>query len=239
MNIGRTLVGGLSGGVIGIAAHVGLEAFAGYQVGWMAPVIGALTGIGVRSADTATGSYVRGAIAGIIALVCIVGGHLASSELIQRKFADAGKAGTPMSFPRVQKTMNEEPSQAEAELGANAPDTSAATDSPEITEPKEEVEVKDLPEAESSDGAESSDSPSEVAPKTEATDTQAEQAKPQPERSSPAPLAAAATDIGGQSEVKPKSILSSSELIWFTLGTAIAYFLGGSGGKPSTMVVQE
>jgi len=231
MNIGKILVGGLSGGAVGIAALIGLEAFADYHVGWMAPVIGALTGIGIRFADPSTGNYVRGAIAGILALACIVGGHFASSELIQRRYADAGKAGTPMSFPHTQEIMHDASHQAETDLGANAPSTPAATDLP-ATEPNEEVAVYDLPKAEPSDVAESSDSPTETDSNAETTEAQAELTKPQRDLSSPAPIAAAASTSGiEQAKVKPKSILSSSDLLWFTVGTAIAYLLGGSGRK--------
>jgi hypothetical protein len=77
MNLGKTLVGGLLGGAIGVGLQVALEVFGKIEATWFPIVIGLLCGLGVRKLDAsaATGvSYFRGAVAGLISIGAIVSG---------------------------------------------------------------------------------------------------------------------------------------------------------------------
>lgn len=83
MGVGPTLLGGIVGAAVGVALHTVLETgMLGKPVeaSWFAIVIGLLTGLGVRQANRThmERSYLRGALAGLIALAAIYG----SAEVI-------------------------------------------------------------------------------------------------------------------------------------------------------------
>jgi hypothetical protein len=76
MSFRRTIVGAAIGAATGVVLHLALEIFGHIEAPWFAIIIGLLTGVGVRKYDTSSAghvSYVRGAIAALIALCAIVG----------------------------------------------------------------------------------------------------------------------------------------------------------------------
>ena len=75
-----TLLGGVIGAAAGIGVQVLVEAVAMRQAPWMAVIIGLATGLGVRMFTKAKHpgvSYLRGAIAGLIALGAVFAGQKA------------------------------------------------------------------------------------------------------------------------------------------------------------------
>lgn len=90
MRFGPTIVGGLVGAAIGVALHLALEVFGGIEAPWFAIIIGLLTGLFVRKFDKSCAghvSYVRGALAGLIAMGAIVG----SSYLLLAVLANSAR----------------------------------------------------------------------------------------------------------------------------------------------------
>jgi hypothetical protein len=78
MRFGLTIVGAVVGAAIGVVIHLALELFGQIEAPWFAIITGLLTGLCVRKFDKSCAvhvSYVRGAIAGLIALCAIVGSN--------------------------------------------------------------------------------------------------------------------------------------------------------------------
>ena len=76
MRFGPTLIGAVIGAAVGVVLHLALEIFGGIEAPWFAIIIGLLVGLCVRKFDTSCAghvSYIRGAIAGLVALGAIVG----------------------------------------------------------------------------------------------------------------------------------------------------------------------
>jgi hypothetical protein len=76
MRFGPTLIGAIVGAAVGVVLHLALEILGGIEAPWFAVIIGLLVGLCVRKFDKSCAgqvSYVRGAIAGLIALGAIVG----------------------------------------------------------------------------------------------------------------------------------------------------------------------
>lgn len=88
------LVGGVIGALVGVALQVALDTGMfgkRFEAPWFAVAIGVLTGLGVRQMNRhhMERSYLRGALAGIIALVAIVASSFASREVMKRKEVSA------------------------------------------------------------------------------------------------------------------------------------------------------
>ena len=86
MQLGKTLVGAIIGGALGIAALIAVQYFTGFDRAWLAILVAVLTGLGVRMMVSTHGhaSYVRGAITGILVLAAYWGGTAIYSELVTR-----------------------------------------------------------------------------------------------------------------------------------------------------------
>ncbi|MEM9186058.1 MAG: hypothetical protein AAGB00_06120 [Planctomycetota bacterium] len=126
MNFGESVVGALVGAVVGAGAHIGIELALG-EATWFPLVTGLLTGIGVRQLDssvTQSASYLRGAVAAIIALVGIFGGVQSASYL---------------KMSRLQAELESIPPRPEPEpLGEETADDAeepAATDAEAVADP--------------------------------------------------------------------------------------------------------
>jgi hypothetical protein len=90
MQLGKTLVGAVIGGLVGAAVCVAITKFTGWDKMWLAILVALLTGIGVRMLVDTRGhaSYARGALTAILA----VGAYFLSfwaSTLITTKGAAA------------------------------------------------------------------------------------------------------------------------------------------------------
>jgi hypothetical protein len=70
MQLGKTLVGAVIGGLVGAAVCVAITKFTGWDKMWLAILVALLTGIGVRMLVNTTGhaSYARGALTAILAV---------------------------------------------------------------------------------------------------------------------------------------------------------------------------
>lgn len=86
--MGQTIVGGIIGALVGLAANIGLELVTGSEMTWFPVVVGLLTGLGVRQLNSAAAmhhaSYLRGAIAGLIALAAIAGAPAVKGMVMKR-----------------------------------------------------------------------------------------------------------------------------------------------------------
>ena len=71
--MGPSVVGGFIGAVVGIAVQLVLEIGAKIDAPWCAILIGLLTGLGARKMAGGGHSYLRGALAGLLGLLAIVG----------------------------------------------------------------------------------------------------------------------------------------------------------------------
>ena len=106
MGVGPTLLGGLVGAGVGVALHTVLETgMLGKPVeaSWFAIVIGLLTGLGVRQANRThmERSYLRGALAGLIALGAIYGSTAVIAEVMKKR--DQAMKTKPAAAGAVEK----------------------------------------------------------------------------------------------------------------------------------------
>ncbi|MCA9238264.1 MAG: hypothetical protein KDA44_22480 [Planctomycetales bacterium] len=86
--MGQTIIGGVIGALVGLAAYIGLEIGLESEYSWFAIVVGLLTGLGVRQLNTSAAmhhpSYLRGAISGLIALAAIAGAPSVKAMVMSR-----------------------------------------------------------------------------------------------------------------------------------------------------------
>jgi hypothetical protein len=107
MQFGKSLVGALVGGAVGIAALIGIHMLTGWDKAWLAILVAIITGVGVRWAANTSGhaSYARGALTALVAILAFlawypiqaqltVRGALAKPILPNRAPADAEPANT-------------------------------------------------------------------------------------------------------------------------------------------------
>lgn len=101
MQLGKTIVGAIIGGAIGIAALIVAQHYMQIDQTWMAIVVAILTGLGVRAVATTAGhaSYLRGALTGILALAAYFGGMKLYSELAQRGILAKKLQPPPVAAP--------------------------------------------------------------------------------------------------------------------------------------------
>jgi hypothetical protein len=82
----KGLVGALVGAVVGMLIWFFLIKATGYEIGWVAWGVGALTGVGARVVG-ADGCFKLGLVAGILAFLAIIGGqYLALRSLTMKEF---------------------------------------------------------------------------------------------------------------------------------------------------------
>jgi len=86
MQLGKTLVGAIIGGALGIAALIAVQHFTGFDKAWLAILVAVLTGLGVRAMVSTQGhaSYLRGAITAILVLAAYWGATEIYSQLVTR-----------------------------------------------------------------------------------------------------------------------------------------------------------
>ncbi|QDU87580.1 hypothetical protein Pla175_09450 [Pirellulimonas nuda] len=103
MGIGPAIIGAIVGALVGAAAQAGIELGMNKEASWMAIVIGLFAGIGAWKAAGASIhkiSYLRGALAALVALGGIIGAAQAISAAAVKRSADAVNPVTPET-PRV------------------------------------------------------------------------------------------------------------------------------------------
>jgi hypothetical protein len=81
----RVLVGGIIGAVASAAVWFFLEYTTGHEMGWLAILVGIITGLCITAAAGAgTGeSYARGALAVILTMIAMVGGRAVYAKVMQ------------------------------------------------------------------------------------------------------------------------------------------------------------
>lgn len=169
MRLGPSLVGALVGAVVGIAVQVGVESGLGMESTWLAIVIGILTGLGARTMAgeyIQSASYLRGALAAIIALGGILGGSYAASSMIRKNNVDSMESLQPVDVDALKAKERA----GEEEIAEDADDIEAADDT-ELTEPADNAEQP----AENPDAAED-DSAGVTATEDEAQEDATEEA---------------------------------------------------------------
>jgi hypothetical protein len=74
MQFGKSLVGALVGGAVGIAALIGTHMLTGWDKAWLAIPVALITGLGVRWAADTRGhaSYARGALTALVAILAFL-----------------------------------------------------------------------------------------------------------------------------------------------------------------------
>lgn len=133
-SLAPALVGGVIGAAVGVGLHVVLATgMFGYQneAAWFAVIIGILTGLGVRQANRhhMDRSYVRGALAGVIALAAIVGSSFAIREVMKRKEIEA-KTGNVAAAAKAKNDVAADDADAAVDADAEATVEPAAADRP-------------------------------------------------------------------------------------------------------------
>ncbi|MBX3432683.1 MAG: hypothetical protein KF847_05135 [Pirellulales bacterium] len=120
--MGQTILGGVIGAAVGLAANIGLEIATTKEMIWFPVIIGLLTGLGVRQLNKSSAmhhaSYLRGAIAAAIALAAIAGAPKVKSMVIARK--GAAEVAKATAAPKAGEETTEEGEAAEGEA-ADAP----------------------------------------------------------------------------------------------------------------------
>ncbi|MCC6229923.1 MAG: hypothetical protein IT432_11940 [Phycisphaerales bacterium] len=87
----RALVGGIAGGVIGVILWTSVTYFTGYEIGWVACLVGVLTGLGVSAAIEKRGGVLTGLLACLIAVGAIGVGKITMARLAASEaIADVG-----------------------------------------------------------------------------------------------------------------------------------------------------
>lgn len=131
MGVGPTLLGGVVGAAVGVALHTVLETgMLGKPVeaSWFAIVIGLLTGLGVRQANRThmERSYLRGALAGLIALAAIYGSAEVIANVMKKRDQAMKSKPAAAADEAVEKegdaTTTDETTTAEAEAPAKEAD---------------------------------------------------------------------------------------------------------------------
>jgi hypothetical protein len=86
MQLGKSLVGALVGGALGIVVLVLVHALTGWDRYWMAIPVAIATGLGVRCIASTKGhpSYVRGVLTGIISILAFLAGQYVVAEVATR-----------------------------------------------------------------------------------------------------------------------------------------------------------
>jgi len=111
MRFGPTLAGAVVGAAIGVVLHLALEVYGGIEAPWFAILIGLLVGLFVRKFDKSCAghvSYVRGALAGLIALGAIVGStYLLSFALAKASAMARGKPALVAAQPADEDAARE------------------------------------------------------------------------------------------------------------------------------------
>lgn len=76
------VIGGLVAGAIGAGIWAVIAYFTGFEIGWIAWVVGLLVGIGVALGNKNEGSVPAGVLAAVLAILSVVGGKYAMVRMV-------------------------------------------------------------------------------------------------------------------------------------------------------------
>jgi hypothetical protein len=237
MRIGPSFIGAIVGGVVGVAAQIGLESFVDREATWFAVVIGVLTGLGARAMagdGIRTASYFRAGLAALVGLAAIVGGSYAASEVVRKKNMDAYE-----SAPKAPtRSVDAEPDGASAESDLETP---AANERKTGGDEAEEAASAETGEADATDdtadnGPAVDDTAEDSAPDTDSADATADQSSDQPaDEEQDAARPAPTIDMTALEQAKrmpaERPAISPWQFAFFAIGTFLAYELARGGGK--------
>ena len=144
MSLGKAVVGGVVGALVGGAAQVATEQAIG-QAFWFPVVTGLITAIGVRKFDPSTStsvSFLRGGLAAVLALAGIFGAALVGSKIsMERARAESEKAVAPVQ-------TNTEPAPVDSGDPADSGDEDASDDDDQGDEDQGDEDQEEAPEVE-------------------------------------------------------------------------------------------
>lgn len=144
MNAPGAVVGAILGGLVGVALFMLIEVGLEHQAQWFAVANGLLVGLGVRKMDPSVkfqASYLRGAMAALVALAAILGGSFGASSLALRQAAQNSKpverlAGADQGGDAADAGDDEEGD------SAGAAEEAAPEESPTIVSPGDRVNAR-------------------------------------------------------------------------------------------------
>lgn len=124
----RVLVGGIIGAVASAAAWFFLEYATGREMGYLAILVGAITGLCVAAAAgaSATESYARGALAVLLTMIAMVGGRAVYAKVMQNvsrvtTLAPAAQTADDVADETVAQAAQGDEAAAEDNVLAQAP----------------------------------------------------------------------------------------------------------------------
>lgn len=233
MKLGPSLIGAVVGGLVGVATQIALESSLGKEAVWFALVTGLLTGFGARvmaGEGMRRGSFVRASLVAFVALAAIFGGSYTSSEMIRKKnLAEYESAPTP---PPMDQVAEDDTTDTPAADGAAASDDATASDEAGDSEADQPADDEAAPTTENEateDEAAEEDATEEPDDQSATEDeTSADQDEPAEPVRAPTPVDLSKYD----SREAPRQKLNMFQLVFFVLGTLLAYELARGGGKP-------
>ena len=145
MQLGKSLMGAVIGGVLGIALCLVIYFASGWDKAWLAIPVAILTGLGVRWMAETRGypSYARGALTAAIAIVAFLAFYPIAAMLTTR-----GAAARPITAQAAQREDAGAATDAENADAADAPakgDAPAETEAPVVEVRNEEGEGIGIP----------------------------------------------------------------------------------------------
>jgi hypothetical protein len=131
MQLGKSLVGALVGGAVGIAALIGIHMLTGWDKAWLAILVALITGVGVRWAVNTSGhaSYARGALTALVAILAFLAWYPIQAQLTVR-----GALAKPILPNRAAATDAEPANTVEADETAESADADGNDDAADSTE---------------------------------------------------------------------------------------------------------
>lgn len=224
MQLGRTIIGVIIGGAVGIGAMFLASTHHGWDGYWMAIVVAICIGLAVRwlTASSGRASYFRGALTGLVSILAFIAGQYATAQLLTRG-SEAKTIGA--DFPAVQAGTRVE--------GANpSAENSSATEDPADTN-------------EASAAATGNDAANDAAGETiaaqpgAADEPAAPESAPQPETEEPAGDRAVPgvnvepAALPGANNPAPRMPGSSTlDLVWLGIAALVGYSLGRGKERP-------
>lgn len=224
MQLGKTLVGILIGGAVGIGAMFLASTQHGWDGYWMAIVVALCIGLAVRwlTAGSGRASYVRGALTGLLSILAFIAGQYATAQLLTRG-SEAATIGA--DFRGAPARPRGEDSQPTAE-NSNAAEEPAGTNDASVT-------------ATEGDAANDVAGDTSAVPPGAVDEPAAPESARQPETVEPAgdraaqPVNREPAALPGANRPAPRMPGSSSlDLVWLGIAALVGYSLGRGKEQP-------
>lgn len=112
MRLGQQILGAVIGGVMGAGAWVAIVHFTGYEVGFVAWGVGLLAGLGAMAMSGGRTSALGAVLAGLIALVAVLGGKAGMAYLkvdeVRTQLGLDGSVGKEMAITAIAQDVQKE-----------------------------------------------------------------------------------------------------------------------------------